>query len=250
MACIRLALDLRRIGTELAMYWHWIGTGLAMNWCPGGGDWQPLSFGLAECWGSDAGVATETSSVETLRSVPYSALVPRSIAGLSSVSDLRLALNWQMIDGLVEDLFSAIFYNLSTFDWVWYFWQFCRLFYDLYELDSFDTFDNLDIELGDTLVDSHWDGRLVRRFVWDWHRISWFDDGSMDWSDVDFYFWIDDGLADRYRIGIPLAGDLKIGHVSAIDWFVIGRLVQDWHWVGRLSEIGSGSVKILQPGFS
>ena len=44
---------------------------------------------------------------------------------------------------------------------------------------------------------------------------------------MDFYFWIDDGLADRYRIGIPLAGDLKIGHVSAIDWFVIGRLVQD-----------------------
>ena len=64
---------------------------------------------LAECGGSDAGVATETSSVETLRSVPYSALVPRSIAGLSSVSDLRLAFNWQMIDGLVEDLFSAIF---------------------------------------------------------------------------------------------------------------------------------------------
>ena len=75
-----------------------------------------IGLELAECWGSDAGVATETSSVETLRSVPYSALVPRSIAGLSSVSDLRLALNWQMIDGLVEDLFSAIFYNLSTFD--------------------------------------------------------------------------------------------------------------------------------------
>ena len=68
-----------------------------------------IGLELAECGGSDAGVATETSSVETLRSVPYSALVPRSIAGLSSVSDLRLAFNWQMIDGLVEDLFSAIF---------------------------------------------------------------------------------------------------------------------------------------------
>ena len=44
-----------------------------------------IGLELAECRGSvawtDAGVATETSSVETLRSVPYSVLVPCSSTG-------------------------------------------------------------------------------------------------------------------------------------------------------------------------
>ena len=67
---------------------------------------------------------SESSSDETLRSVPYSVLVPRSTTGLSSVSDLRLAFNWQMIDGLVKYLFSAIFI----------------IFRLLTELDIFDKF--------------------------------------------------------------------------------------------------------------
>ena len=86
---------------RLVKDWHWIGglvidwqivSGLALDWQISQGlDWIGLvNLSWFGCDWIDLAVA-KSSSVETLRSVPYSTLVPRSTTGLSSVLDLRLA---------------------------------------------------------------------------------------------------------------------------------------------------------------
>ena len=60
-----------------------------------------IGLELAECRGSvawtDAGVATETSSVETLRSDAYSKLVPRLDTSWSPVSIGRFTEDWRYV---------------------------------------------------------------------------------------------------------------------------------------------------------
>ena len=123
-----------RDGHRLASDWNWIDIGLALDWLRVPVSelvkvWYWIGMIFVNAWfciGLAVSVVSDSSSVETFQSVPYSKLVPRLDASWSPVSTVRFTKDWRYIgvwflkiDGLVKD------YQIGMMDWhgITYAWR-------------------------------------------------------------------------------------------------------------------------------
>ena len=101
-----------RDGHRLASDWHWIDIGLALDWLRVPVSelvkvWYWIGMIFVNAWfciGLAVSVVSDSSSVETFQSVPYSNLVPRLDTSWSPVSIGRfVVMDWLISPGLALD---------------------------------------------------------------------------------------------------------------------------------------------------